>query len=226
MITENLAVDWEINIQCRPNNYPIVQIHDEQGGKMERPVAPEELVRLLSQSEIVTSKWRDIPILPKNCIRYAEEAYNKNVYKLLLLLPAQNHDIWLFEQKIKGVAFPTLLFGFVVQGYRIKEKYVVALKDELVTDETPLYKYPYSNVYEDAKACWRELPDISEPRELRTIPELFFACPDTTHLYGGREQNKSKLPYRDLLLQYQNKAFPINILVPRHETLREFWERL
>lgn len=226
MEMEPIPVDWEAIIRLRPSSYPVIQVIDEKGGKIERTIAPEELVRLLSESQIDVNSWNESPILPENCYRYTENTTH-NAYKVLLKIPPQNHDTWLFDQRIEGMAYPSLMFGFVVMGNRVKEKYVVALlKDDLVTDETPVYFYPYSNVYEDAKACWHELPEIVELRQLGTLPELFFASPDTMELLHGQKRNSSGLEYREFLTKYQGKSFPTEFLVPRKETVGDFWKRL
>lgn len=223
MKIEPLQTGWEAIIHCRPSSYPVVKIQDDKGGITEKTVAPEELIRLLSESQVAEdTQWKEMPILPEHCYRYTESK-DGEIYKALLLLPAHNRDTWLFDSRIEGVAFPTLMFGFVVKGEVVHEKYVVAIKDDLVTDNTPVYHYPYSNVYNDARACWSDLPRIAEPRQLGTLPELFFASPDTLHL-GAK--NSSGLEYRELLEKYRGQRFPREFLIPRNETVIQFWERL
>ncbi len=194
---------------------------DEFGGVFTKEIPLDRLYDLIGKARVEDAAvdWVSTPIIDR-CVKFAKAS---NKYKALIYVPAQNHDIWLFDEKVEGVAFPALLFGFVISDTVIVTRKVVAVKDFVLTEETELFHYPYSNVYEDAKACWDGLPNITEARQLATMPELFFGSPDTMHL-GAR--NTSGLGYRELLVANQFKPFPSGILMARKETLHSFWESL
>jgi|GEM_PF-3789958 hypothetical protein len=202
-------------IELREEGFPILTYTDDAGGVIEKEILPDTLYQLIGDS-IMEPDWIETPLLPSGCIRYAQQGTQQ---KFLIYVPQGGRDTWLYNQRIKDLPFPHLIFGFVLEERVVVRKYVVAVKESLLTNETELYRYPYSNVYQDARTCWDGLPEIQEVFQIGTLPELFFASPDNGHLY-------ERQGYRELLERSQGKQFPYDTLIERGETLADLWARL
>jgi len=202
-----------------------VHFVDDEGGVIEKEVLPEKLHMLIDAAEAnLSTVWREGPWLPKNCLRHAT---GNGGQKVLIHVPSGLRDTWLFDQRIQNLPFPDLIFGFVLNGTAVSKKYVVAVKDLFIQPNTQLYRYPYSNVYDDALACWNDVPEIEELWQVNGLPTVFFGCPDNGHLYSPNTQTMLNMSYRQLIETMQMKdVFPKDILVSRQETLDDLWQRM
>lgn len=215
-VLTKLLKSYPLWIGMPEKGFPLLRYTDEAGGVIEKEVLPEALYQLIGDS-LVEGEWQETPLLPSGCFRYARYGGKQ---KILLFVEGGSRDTWLFDQRIVGLPFPNLVFGFVLDGQVVTRKYVVAVKTSRLTMETELYKYPYSNVYDDARACWEGLPEIQEVFQAGTLPDLFFASPDNGHLYGNSQG------YRVLIEDSKGKPFLGDSLVKRDETLSQLWARL
>jgi hypothetical protein len=109
------------------------------------------------------------------------------------------------------------IFQNVVQG-----TFISAVTDTVVTPDTLIYKYPFTNVSGIGSVCYGgnniSQIDITSLTALHSIPNMFLAMPNTEHHYRTIP-NISGLEIRPLFEQLKDKPFPENWLAPMHEKI-------
>ena len=144
------------------------------------------------------------PLLPKNCIQYIER--NNGELAVVMEREAKATDFSYGDKVFKKIGVPKLLFAFRILANTLQEGYVVAVKDNLVSEDTELYHYPFSNVYRSGSICWgNKLPTYGELRYLQNVPEMFLSMENNNHNYG--HINLSGLEYRPLLEVLEGQKF-------------------
>jgi len=158
-------------------------------------------------------------VLPQGTVGYAKLSDGTEV--VLLYREPGPADMWFFETMYPATPLPGLVFRFWLKNGDVLRTDVTAVKHSPfgLDESTPLYRYPFGNVYSDNRVCWGDnsLPRIDSSAALKGLVRLFLAAPDTGHLVGGG-QNPREL-YE--LLQGQEK-FPEEMLAPLGITLGDW----
>lgn len=157
------------------------------------------------------------PILPKGTVLYQEDASGTKV--VVLERDRARRDVTFHNTPYNQVGHPKLLFAFLVKHDEIKACQIVAIKDVTIKPNSRLFRYPFSNVYSDNRACWPELASIKIKNlyELQNLPDLFFNSPANNHLFQGEN-------LREWFFTLQNKDFDDSKLVPLNTTVEKFYE--
>jgi hypothetical protein len=152
------------------------------------------------------------PVLPKHCVFYKAGKGNQTV---AIEFERSRIDVNLNNQMISQVGHPKLLFVFTV-GSRSISASVSAIKDEVITGKTKLYRYPFSNVYNHAGCCW-SVPQVKDVRNLESFPIMFLQGIRNFDLYpktGGFE-------YRELLQHCTEQDFNDDLLEDTGKTVAD-----
>lgn len=116
----------------------------------------------------------------------------------------------------ENVGVPAMIFGVLIINNRISKCNVACVKTDKVTEDTDLYRYPFSNIFNYGGVCWgnNQMSSInfSKIDEILYIPDMFIAMPNSEHSYD--KSNNSEEDYEDLLEKSQNKDFDNDILIP------------
>lgn len=141
----------------------------------------DEVMVLLEKERALVST----PILPKNCIAYRELA--GNIKEIIIEVDKQRWDVTYYDNIIKSVGHPKMVFVFRLKDESIKICSIYAVKDSIIKERTRLYRYPFTNVYENHKACWPGLRHhkIKNLFQLSTLPHVFLTSPSNNHGYQG-----------------------------------------
>lgn len=121
--------------------------------------------------------FRCSPPLPDNCVTHAEiygevgTVQQVVVVKRPVMKRPYNHfgETW-------EVYYPKLLFLYKVDGQKVKDTSVVAYFDEVVTEATKVYHFPFGNVFNDHRLClgsYRFEP-IKNLTDLNYQPEQWY----------------------------------------------------
>lgn len=94
--------------------------------------------------------------------------------------------------------------------------------------DTPLYRYPFSNVYQQyggalEGVCWPTMSRIElEPRQIpHKAVEMFLSLPNNLDLYGrGLSHNGTEATYQELLESVERGGLPEEYLIPAQMTVR------
>jgi hypothetical protein len=174
-------------------------------------------------TEALVKNEPDLPVgsmvPPKNLV-YFQQRMKSQVY--VIEVPKNQIRIKFHDVPFDNVGHPRMLFTFKVKDGRILNMYIHAVHEkEPIDNNTPLYKYPYSNVHDDGLVCWSGYrnEEIRRSKDLEMIPLLFLNQPNNSHL--GSET-------REMVEAYCGKEFPDEQLAPHteKETLERFIARV
>lgn len=173
----------------------------------------------------------DTPIFPafKNIriIQFREVDNGSNIF--IMSREAGQTEITYFDTKFENVGIPKLLFAIKVVNMVIQMVCVVSVKDEIITENTKIYAYPFSNTSSgDGKICFggnriSNLP-IKNAIDLHSIPDMFLAMPNNDDAYGNK--NLSGLEFRPLLENLVGKTFEEQWLKPMNITYKEWFDKI
>lgn len=160
------------------------------------------------------------PALPRNTVGLKKFAGFQN-YAVAVLV---EKGIYSFNYcgQVMNVGYPRLVFAFKVAGQNVADSFVAAVKDFAIRDDTPLFRYPYSNVHDNTSICWgtTQLPRIGAPWQLHSLPNLFFAAENNNDLYPGR------IPLRELLESQKDREFNEELLEPLGLTFAGWFQKI
>lgn len=230
-IEEPLLIDNMINTKSngyetkiRINDQKLVNIREEHNGVILSDYNYTHEQFITSILESVERQVLTTPLLPRGCIMYT--TINKNRHYLFVEVAPQVRKVFYNTVCFDDVPFPRLLFGFSLMEHyeqiRVENVYVAALEDFVLQENTRVYYYPFTNVYQSGRVCWgnTKLPLLNSISEIRVVIELFFNSINNDDLYGGA--NLSKLSFRELLQSIQNKDFPVEYLNFTGKTLADW----
>lgn len=145
----------------------------------------------------------------------------------VLLKEADKSAIQYYDTHFKDIGIPKMLVAIKMLGERIQRVNIMCAKDPIVTKDTRLYSFPFSNVGHQGWVCFgnnriSELK-IKEPAMLHSVPDVFLSMPNNDHMYGS---NLSDLPHRQLLELLEGEHFPNEWLKDGNITYGEWSEKL
>jgi hypothetical protein len=155
------------------------------------------------------------PLLPKNCFIYQEMLDGAKLVGIEV--EAQRFDIQYHRKQFEEVGHPKMLFLFTLRGQKVVNCMLVCVKDQVLTPETELYKYPFSNVHGSTNTCWPDLHsyEVKSIAHVGTMPFAFIHSSNNEHLYTGVNLGEK---YNEL----QGKDFDHDTLVPLGITFNEW----
>lgn len=172
------------------------------------------------------------PVLPYNekfgvrTVSYKNFADGRE--QIVMFKKAHRCDIVYHSQKIEDVGMPNLLFAVMIKDHKVTKAHVVAVKDDTISDRTPIYHYPFSNASGgNGSICFGankiydyEYKDLSH---LFSLPSMFLDMPNNDHMYG---KNNSGLSYRPLLEKLSHNDFDNNILKETSTAFKKWYTDL
>lgn len=135
-------------------------------------------------------------------------------------------DISYYNTVYEHFPLPRLVFRFnLSMGLRVQSCYIGIVKDERLTPESLMYKYPFSNV-SGYRLCTgnNTMPICESLHTLSSLPYFILSIPNNDVWYD-KKNNRQSLEYRDLLEHLKDKNslyYYENILIPNGETLKDF----
>lgn len=179
--------------------------------------ANEKWVRQVLAPYIKKQRVVKSPILPKSCLMYQENLDGTEI--AVIEVEKQRFDVTYHTTSFRNVGHPKLLFEFGLRLNKVAFCRVYAVKDAIVKPSSKLYRYPYSNVFEDFGACWPDLRNIAvqDLSRLSTLPYLFIKSPSNDHAYRGKN-------LRELFASLQNRDFDDDLLEDTGLTVAEHFE--
>lgn len=180
-------------------------------------VADQEWILEVLERHIPKKKACSSPLLPKNCFIYQEMLDGAKLVGIEV--EAQRFDIQYHRKHFEDVGHPKMLFLFTVRGQKVLGCKIVCVKDQVLTPDTQLYRYPFSNVHGDTSTCWPDLKtyQVKSIAHVGTMPFAFIHSQNNEHLYSGVNLGEK---YFNL----QGKDFDNDTLVPMNETLNVWLE--
>lgn len=119
-----------------------------------------------------------------------------------------------YDDVFDNIGLPGMIFMLQIMNEVIVDLRVFAIKDEIITESTELYAYPFPNVSSSGGVCLgsNNLSEykIKSANNLHSFPSMFFMMPATHEL---RNQNTSGLNVRPLLQKLKGNEFNDDYLV-------------
>lgn len=163
-------------------------------------------------------------ILPDGCFHVAMNSDGSKNY--CIRHPQLYGDISYYDTEYNNFPLPRLVFGFRIspEGKVLHCRLGIA-EDVKFSAETPMYKYPFSNVGGFALCTGNNsLPVYKNPGTLATLPYFLLSLPNNNDSFN-RRNNRLELEHRELLHHMRNKEpsyYYTDILVKSGKTLQDF----
>jgi len=204
-----------------------VEQHSKKGVISRKNISPQSL-----SDCILTSRYDDeshsTGLLPEGCIAVVMEKKHSYYY---IRYPELYADFSYFGTEYPSFPIPRLVFRFkyLLQECKVAECALCVVKDERLTLDTPLYRYPFSNVSSDGRICIgnNALPVYKDPARLHTLAAYILRMPNNNDHFS-KDSNRLHAEYRDLLEQMKTKTpshYYTDVLVESGQTLKNFFRR-
>lgn len=188
----------------------------------------EEIISILTTSSSMeyTNIFKETELLPSNTIK----SINNECYtSLSILIDKKMWDIKYGDSNnMFYTGFPRMIFRMVLKKedlYSVVELSVVALKDgDVINNDTTLYMFPFTNVYDDGKVCIDlqgiKLKSISDAHR---VVQYFMDAPFNEDLQMHISTKKNaQITFSTYLIENDDKEFNDDKLIPLNIKLNEF----
>lgn len=213
----------ELLLRINPMTNTIQAEICQKGIRRCKQVSYDTLVESIKGSlekEVVSSG-----LLPVGCISFSAGA--KGLHTTAILHPERRADISYGGTEYKDFPLPRLVFKFEhQQGMRVRRCWMGVVGEGMLTPETPMYRYPFSNVSSGYSLCTGSnvLPVCKSLHTLGSLPYYILSMPNNNDHFSP-SHNKPKLEMRDLLEVLKDKDpdfYYTDILIPDKNTLNDF----
>lgn len=212
----------ETIIRLSEDNLVEVETVNEDNTRTVKHITFDELVEVLKASKQAEESKPSIltGVLPFNDAfgihTIASKVYDEHSQIVFMYRKPQATRIQYYETVFDNTPIPGLIFAVKWTNRQVRALYVVAIKDDYISKDTPVYAYPFSNVGSyDYRVCFGRNNifeiEYSEPASFHSLPSMFLAMPNNDDSYGS---NLSKLAHRKLLEEINGKSFPNEWLKP------------
>lgn len=224
MPSENKDHTRDIILRISPTRNTLIVEEQKPGGAVSyKEISPLELYFAINNS-YTSRDFLSSGFLPENCLHVSMNSVERH---FVLWNPELRADI-----TYKGVTYlnfplPRLVFGVrMLEDGKVADCSIGVVADETPSPETPMFCYPFSNVYQDGKVCSGNniLPKYRKLTALKHFPRYLLELPDNDDMYDSAK-NKLELGHRELLEHLKDKDpayYYSNILIPNGETLGDF----
>lgn len=227
MPAENKNDTREILLRISPTrNTLTVEVQKPGGTVAYKEISPTELYFAINNSytsrDLLSSGF-----LPENCLHVSMNSMERH---FILWNPELRADIIYTDMKYPDFPLPRLIFGVrMLEDGKVAECSIGVVADEKPSPETPMFYYPFSNVYSDGRVCSGNniLPRYKKLAALRHFPRYLLELPDNDDMYDPTK-NKLGLGHRELLEHLKDKDpayYYSDILIPNGMTLDAFIHR-
>lgn len=204
----------------------IVEMH-EKGTISRKNITVDSLANCFLSSRY-DEETHPTGLLPEGCIGVTMTPK----YTLYFIrYPELYADFTYFGTEYPNFPIPRLVFcvKYMPREAKVADCYLCVVKDERLTPDTPLYHYPFSNVFPDWRICMgnNALPVYKDPARLHTLVAYLLRLPNNNDLFSA-EHNRLHAQYRDLLEQMKGKdpsLYYTDVLVEQGKTLKDFMNR-
>lgn len=202
-------------------------VEEDSGSVFKKIISMDDFTKMIltATDDAEDSRISRLGTLPQGFIDGGMELGNMEA---IMYVPPRKEIVNFFGTTYV-VPFPALIFHFFVSNGKLTKSLVFATKVnsmEQLGNETPLFHYPFGNVYNDGKICWGNsvLPVINSLKQMDEYVSLFFSSGTNNDLFHSIETKSKgkpvKLDQRSLLELLQGKkSFPKTFLKSATRTL-------
>ena len=227
MSAENRELTHEVILRVSPKQNTLIVEEKKPGGAVSyKEIAPIELYFAINRS-YTCKDYLTSGFLPENCLHVSMNGAERH---FILWNPELRADIAYEGTEYLNFPLPRLVFGVrMLESGKVAECSIGVVADEKPLPETPMYLYPFSNVYEDGRVCSGNnmMPRYKKQTALRNFPRYLLGLPDNDDMYDS-QKNQLGLGHRELLEHLKDKDpayYYSDILVSNGKTLQDFISR-
>lgn len=189
-----------------------------------KSIAVDTLVNCIKSS--LRSTIIQSGLLPRNVVATTFST-DGSYRRVVVELTSERATVTYEKTEYENFPLPRMLFAFrVAQSGRVYDVQVAVCGMGKLSEKTPVYYYPFSNV-RGFNMCTggNPLPKIESLSQLENLPDFIVSLPDNDDYYR-EENNRLNLGHRDLLEHLHDKDrqyYYDRILVPmKNRTLQDF----
>ncbi|SHK96631.1 E2 family protein D [Alicyclobacillus tolerans] len=228
----------EVILKLSPKRYPVLEII-ENGIHHYKTVGYHELLNILDRSIVVEQlKKPDVsivssPPLPERSL-LVDTLQTQHWLRCIVTawLPRMEYPL-IFGEKTFLIPFPALVYQVTYEitgkeSRKIHHLRLAVSTDDIVTHQSQLYRYPFSNVYPSGQVCWNGLPSrVGELHQMAPQSVFaFLATPNNHDLYGvGRSHNAPHTEYEDFLSAVVQEGVRPEWLIPMNMDVQTFHQK-
>lgn len=194
-------------------HHVVLELLDEGGHVLNKKVKFNTFLKIIQKSSSQDAHGIAIGKMPNG---YYNACVYEDGFKVIVSVPAGIFPFQYFEE-IFTIPFPRLVFKFTCKEGRVVTTGCYAAKDEVLTDQSELFHYPFSNVYEDGHICWgrNEIPKIECLADIDKLVNIFYGAPSNNDLwresYCGMKYPALRIALQELS---EKDKFPVECLHP------------
>lgn len=220
----NLDHTRDIVLRVSPQKHTFTVEEYKPGGIVARKeILPQDLYYAINASN-EQRDYIDSGFLPANCIGVSLCSTETIFY---LWYPELTAFINYRDTDYPNFPIPRLVFAVnLLSTGRVGNCSIGVVADEKPTPETPMFYYPFSNVYDNGHVCTGNnvLPRYKKQTAITSFPSYLLGIPDNDDYYSITN-NKLGLEHRALLEHLKDKDaayYYSNVLIPNGKTLNDF----
>lgn len=195
----------------------LYSILDECRGKAKANVLKKNVERDILYCSSLMPNYNGVHVL-QHIIK------NKNSEIVVLQRQPRRSRVAFYDEVLDDIGMPSLIFAIYLFNGTIQNAKVMAVKDELVREDTVMCRYPLTNVGEQGGVCFgnndlREFK-VESFNELHSFPNMFLMIPASHEL--SESQNTYGMHLRPLLNHLRGKDFDSSKLIETKFTYKEW----
>lgn len=147
---------------------------------------------------------------------YYNACVNDIGFSVIVSVPAKVAPFQYFDS-VYLIPFPRLVFYFTYENGAMRQTCCFAAKDDVLSKDTELFHYPFSNVHGDGEICFgrNQVPKCKTLSDVDDVVRMFYTAPSNNDLWQTG-YCKDKYPALRVFLDSLNgkETFPIELLKP------------
>lgn len=158
-----------------------VRIVELDGKSVVKNISFNDYLKMLTGYSVSTNERKRFNIPPETYdISYGAD----DDYSVVFIIDPQIALVKYMKDKY-SIPFPKMCFYVSVKNNAAVSTRVFALKTGSVCDTTPLYHYPFGNVYANGAICWgsNSLPPVNSVRDALLLFSLFMSAETNSDLW-------------------------------------------
>lgn len=214
----------EVIVRISPSRNTIIVQERSSGGVLSyREIDPVEFYFALNGS-CVGNEYISSGFLPERCLHVSMNAEER---RFVIWNPDLRADVIYRDTEYLDFPLPRLVFRLrVLADGRVADCSMGVVADEPPTEDTPMFYYPFSNVYEDERVCTGNniLPRYKKLSAMKNFPRYLLGLPDNDDMFYSAHNQKG-LDHKALLEHLKDKDpayYYTDILVPNGRALSDF----
>lgn len=209
-------------IKMKEPQHVSLELVDEETGVIRKKITLKNFIKVLMDSSEQEGAGVLLGELPKG---YYNALIREDGFTVVVSVPAGKFPFQYFD-KVYLIPFPRLVFKFVCDEGKVVAGECYAAKDDILTQKTELYHYPFANVHPNGRICFgaNQLPKCLKLSDVDALVSMFYGTSSNNDLWRS-EYVAGKYPALRVLLEELNgeDTFPLDFLLSHSKTVAQLF---